>query len=871
MFNRSGYVNSRPGGIAVLQVVETGEVELRRGRGTALVDKLRRGTGLAQEGEARGKEAAAPRFVALRRTELRGEIVGPLASLTVLHTYGYNREACDQVLEALYRFPLPGDAAVTGVRVRFGEVEISTRLKPREKAEADYERALKEGRQAALLTRESPSVFTLRVAGIRPDEDVVVETDYVQLARPQARQVGWQLRVPLTTAPRYVREDELTGRHAQGQPLAVLRDPGHRFALDLQLRGADEAASLTHALDVTPDGASDEGCNDLRVRLKEGEVLPDRDFVLTWAPSQRGGSDRPTLQLHSHQEGDQRYVLALVAPPRAHEPGTGAAREIVLLVDHSGSMSGAKWEAADWTVNSFLGTLTEHDRFALGLFHTTTKWFDSEPVRATGENLRAAAEYLDANRDSGGTNLGVALEQALQLQRSPAEADVARHVLIVTDAQVSDEARLFRLAEREAERQDARRISVICIDAAPNSFLVNELAERGGGAAHFVTSDPDEGDVTTALEGVLADWAEPVLVDGRLEVNRRDVKASGRRVEHTAEGSAVDLGDLPRGRAVWVVGRVPVDADDDLTFWLMAGNGTVATERVDTSDTPAELPALKALFGARRLLALEHLIHARYSPEELAAQLARLGYDADALGIGSGSVYAENALKAAQDALTPLLIEESLRYGIACAETGFVAVREEAGARVKGTAFVANALPAGWSDGFLSPAAAHLQPAAAPGYPMDAELGLSMAAGAGVHKATRSVRVGEAAASGGREGTAVVFSGAPGLAGGEAVLFDSAREEKLADQAVLTEVKVGFDDGTPSSLDPDLELLIYVGDLAMPRAQMRLGDLIRVGGKRPLNLRRRAGQVVRVVLVDPNGAWASAAPSLMVELAWRGG
>src|SRR4051794_12160964 len=270
MFNRGAYWNSRPGGIGVLEVAD-------------------------------GEEPR--RFVPLRRTVVGGAVAGPLAALRVTHTYGYSRAECDQVLEALYRFPLPGDAAVTGVVVRFGEVEIRAELQEREQAEATYEEAKQQGHQAALATRESPDVFTLRVAGLQPDQEIAVETSYVQLARPEG--AGWSLRIPLTTAPRYVREDERGSRHAQGQPLAVLRDPGHRFVLDLVIREAGEVASPTHPLTISSDGDL------VRVRLRDGEVLPDRDCVLTW---RRQEASRPALHLllHDDRESGQIYFLALV-------------------------------------------------------------------------------------------------------------------------------------------------------------------------------------------------------------------------------------------------------------------------------------------------------------------------------------------------------------------------------------------------------------------------------------------------------------------------------------------------------------------------------------------------------------------------------
>src|SRR5205823_14421911 len=131
-----------------------------------------------------------------------------------------------------------------------------------------------------------------------------------------------------------------------------------------------------------------------------------------------------------------------------------------------------------------------------------------------------------------------------------------RHVRIIRDAEVTDAGRILRLADQEAKREDRRRISVLCIDAASNAFLARELAERGGGAARFLTSDPEQEDITTALDEVLADWAQPVLTGLQLEVNRGRAECAGRDVSQgdTEDTSRIDLGDLPTGRAVWVAG-----------------------------------------------------------------------------------------------------------------------------------------------------------------------------------------------------------------------------------------------------------------------------------------------------------------------------
>lgn len=864
MFNPKSFANSRPDGIGVLEIVDDNE-----------------------------RRSDQPRlFVPLKRTELSGEVTGPLAALRLTQTYGFTSEQCEKTLEAVYRFPLPGDAAVTNVRVRFGEVEINAELKERESAETEYQQARREGRQAALATRESPDVFTLQVAGIQPDQEITVETSYVQLAR--AESAGWSLRIPLTTSPRYVRSDELTSRHAQGQPLALLRDPSHRFALDLTLRGASAVESNTHSLNATEDG------DGVRVTLRDGEVIPDRDCVIHWRPQQT--EQKPAFQawLQDDPDSTQIYFLAMVAPPSSRA-GNRALREAILLVDHSGSMSGAKWAAADWAVKSFLYGMAERDQFALGVFHSTTRWFDHKLRQADGKTIEEAVRFLETSRDSGGTELGVALEQALALERTKDER--ARHALVITDAEVSDAGRILRLASEESQAPDRRRISVLCIDAAPNSHLAMELAERGGGVAKFLTSDPAEEDITTALDEVLADWAEPLLPNLRLEINRVVAQAAGREVKSASEAgwSAIDLGDLPAGRAVWVVGRVPRGKQADLSFRIKASNDrTIAESRVELPRLAGDTAAIKSLFGARRVLGLEYLINSSYSGQDLREQLSRLGYDPnEALAspaAGKPKVYAESTREDASRALRDLLVREALDYGLASSETAFVATRTEAGKVVEGSVAVANALPTGWSDRFLgsyggspmvaaciaSPASLkmdavmyesaamdYLEDTGAPAvFAMQADAASSWDSSS--QFPTADYLVEDTAAPRGDK-QSVMFSGVPSFTGAEALLFDSGRDQAaLPDWGTISRLRLSFSDGAPSleSLDASLSLLIFVDDLSVPRARARLVDIARQGGARPLNLARQSGQALRIVLADPAGVWSVNAPRIEVSLDW---
>ena len=395
--------------------------------------------------------------------------------------------------------------------------------------------------------------------------------------------------------------------------------------------------------------------------------------------------------------------------------------------------------------------------------------------------------------------------------------------------------------------------------------------------SRFLTSEPGEDDIATALDEVLADWSEPVLSGLRLEANRSHVEAAGRRTSSFNESgwSAVDLGDLPAGRPVWCAGRTSRDVSGELIFRLMTAKGhELATCKAKTSQVDEMQPAVKALFGVRRIRGLEDLIHSGYAGEELAEELRFLGYDSEKVlsqESGRSKVYAENVRQELYEALRGLLVAESLDYGLASAETAFVAVRTEPGKPVERTEIVGNALPSGWSDAMLS-GAMFMAPFVTPTRrfnracrgPVDAIGAINTS----FNVAIPSVEYDSPPA---QQNSIVLFSGVPKFDGGQAILFDSsstAAAGQLPANGTISLVEIRFPTGTPDSktLDPGLCLLVYVDDLSLPRARVRLADVIRQGGKRPLNILRQSGQVVQFVLVDPAGAWRNAPPQLSVVI-----
>jgi Ca-activated chloride channel family protein len=826
------------------------------------------------------------RFVPLQRSELRGRITGPLADLVLEQRFQFSAEQSQAVVEALYRFPLPGDAAIRTVTVRFGDVEIRANLKPRAEAEAEYAAAKEAGKQAVLATRGGPNVFALRVAGLIPDQPITVETAFVQLARPAG--VGWSLRVPVTLAPRYVREDEAAGRTSgrpgEALPLGLMRDPGHRFALALTVEGATAIASPTYKLAQEP--ASDGAGESMVVRLAAGEVLPDRDLVLTWTPPQQ--AEHPVIQVFAHEDPqtERIYFLAQVAPPRldaadSHvEHSSVKEKEITLVVDHSGSMSGPKWEAADWATERLLRSLQPQDTFALAVFHNMTFWLDRQLHPATPEQVERAVAWFKARRDSGGTELGVALEQALAIPKrsgSDETGSVARSVLVVTDGQVTDHARLMQLADREFATPDRRRISVLCIDSAPNDYLANQLAERGGGIARFLTSSPGEEDITTALDEILADWAAPALVGLQLTVNRAEVHGVGRRtLSSSGDGrAALDLGDLPAGRVVWVAGSVPHE-DNLLELRLELGDGVAIA---GAQATVGDYPAVAALAGAWRIAELEYLAQARaLEPDEVARRLHDLGYGQARLQPAireQPTLYPENRSSQWQAAIERLLVEESLAFGLVSSATAFVAVRQEAGQPVTEVVEVANALPVSWSETFLSAA---FMPPPTPGGGVVRSLkasllprGLAAQSFASSMLPAQGLPMpAEVARQAPVTGSVTLYAGPVAEVGVRAVLLESAPGDATIPTGVALKglaLTTDADGAQALGQARDLVLSVFVGDLVVPRAVVRLRDLL-AAGRRPLNVLRQAGEAVQIVLDDQSGAGEPARGRFELRLIW---
>jgi len=415
-------------------------------------------------------------------------------------------------LEAIYIFPLPSDAAVTDMHMRIGDRVIRSVVQEKEEARKTYEQARQQGKKAALLTSARPNVFTTSVANFLPGETVEITFTYTQAAA--LRRGVYALTFPMVVGHRYFPVEQPAQEN--GDPQADARDPGkvnppvlhpaldpgHRLSIEAEIYGlpVSEIVSATHRIRVGPVENSDGG---VRVTLADEATVPNADFNLEIRLEK---TSVPALTfLRSGPEAPMHGLLT-VFPPLELPPDswTPPARDVVFLIDTSGSMGGESIGQAKAGLKRCLKRLRGVDRFTIVRFADDYSSFAPDLRPATPERIRAADGYVDTLEATGGTEMQKALRHVLDLLQGSPNLPM---ILFLTDGCVGNEARLLRLL---AERLDRGRLFTFGIGSAPNEYLVRKMAAAGRGQCRFLRSHESIG-------AVMADFFEtietPVLTD----------------------------------------------------------------------------------------------------------------------------------------------------------------------------------------------------------------------------------------------------------------------------------------------------------------------------------------------------------------------
>jgi Ca-activated chloride channel family protein len=416
-------------------------------------------------------------------------VTGPYAELELEQTF---RNDTDRFLEAVYTFPLDGEAAVDAMEMEIGRRRVVAVVQPKAEARATYEQAKAEGRAAALTEQQRPNVFAQSVAQIPPGEEVVVRLHVVQ---PLDRLDGtWSLTLPLVVGPRFTEAssvDEVLQAMAVTPPVAR-DDLGIRVDVDVALQAGLPMAWLE--VPTHPEATVDPGSGPAAVQLRN--VRPDRDLTVQWA------LDVPGPQAMAiAQEG---HLVVSLEPPEAPPRDEVVPRELLLVIDTSCSQHGPPMEMTKVAVHRLLDGLDSRDNVQVLAFDDRSRAHTPAPMPATADHVQAMRDFVDGMQAHGGTDIRSSVQLALS---RPEDPERARYLVYFTDGLIGADRQVLATLD---DLVGTARVSTFGLGASTNLWLLEEMARSGGGRASFVGLDQSPEDAVDAFVDTLD---RPVLAD----------------------------------------------------------------------------------------------------------------------------------------------------------------------------------------------------------------------------------------------------------------------------------------------------------------------------------------------------------------------
>jgi Ca-activated chloride channel family protein len=563
----------------------------------------------------------------LKHTDVKAEVSGFLTRVTLTQEFQNQQE---EKIEAVYLFPLSQRSAVDQLTMDVGGRVIRGEIKRREEAQKLFEQARTEGRVAALLDQERPNLFTQSVTNIMPGATVKVTISYVETL-PYEDGV-YEFTFPMVAGERYIPgetkpdDGQDNGEHARAGTDQVpdaarinpprapkgLR-PGHDVSLEITIDTGvplEQITSELHDVEVDRDGN-----HQAVVRLKDKDAIPDRDFTLRFGVGGQQIAD--AVLAHGDERGG--YFTLMLQPPNRVDAKDVTPKELVFVVDTSGSMYGLPIETAKRVMRLALDGLYERDTFNVITFAGETDILFDKPVPATKENVRKARRWLEGKKDGGGTEMMKAIRAAL------AGTDAQDHIRIVcflTDGAVGNEMEIIGAVQRHPNA----RVFSFGIGNSVNRFLLDKIAEEGRGEAEYVFLSREDGkDAETAAAAAKRFYERvrsPLLTDISVDWN-------GLPIEDVYPKR---LPDLFSARPLFITGRYTGSASGMIKLrGKVAGADYIREIHVDLPEAEERHDSLASLWARTRI---DDLMARDYGglqsgkvKNEVKEEITRLGLD----------------------------------------------------------------------------------------------------------------------------------------------------------------------------------------------------------------------------------------------------
>jgi Ca-activated chloride channel family protein len=434
----------------------------------------------------------------LKHTDVKAEISGFVARVQVTQEFV---NPTNEKIEAVYKFPLPPESAVDSMTMLVGDRKIIGKIKRREEARQIYEDARSRGQLASLLDQERPNIFTQSVANIAPGQAVKIVIAYVEPLKYE--DASYQFTFPMVVGPRYIPKGLPDADRVVPKRTPEGTRAGHDLSMQVSLDAGMPLSALespTHVVDIARPGQTR-----AVVKLKDQATIPNKDFILRYAVASPKIQD--AVLTHADQRGG--YFMLVLQPPDRIAPAEITPKEIVFVLDTSGSMMGFPIEKAKEAMKLAMDGLNPRDTFNLITFSGDEHILYPTPVPATPANIREAQKFLMSREGRGGTEMLKAIKAALD------PSDDQSHIRVtcfMTDGEVGNDFEIIH----EVQRHPNARVFAFGIGSSVNHFLLDNIARYGRGEVEYVGLNDDgsaaarrfhERVRTPVLTDVSIDWS----------------------------------------------------------------------------------------------------------------------------------------------------------------------------------------------------------------------------------------------------------------------------------------------------------------------------------------------------------------------------
>ncbi len=420
----------------------------------------------------------------------------------------------DQRLEGFYMFPVPKGAHIDKFSMEIGGKSVDAELLPADKARGIYEDIVRKMRDPALLEYAGRDLFKVRVFPIEPRSRKPIKISYTELLRSDAGTVTYLY--PLST-------EKFSAR------------PIKNLSMKIELKSAEPLASIyspSHKVEIKRDGP-----NRAVIGYESKDEKPDTDFQLVYSSDTRDVG----LRLITYKpDGDDGYFLLLAAPTLSAETKP-APKDVVFVVDTSGSMAGAKLQQAQKALRFCVENLNADDRFEIVRFSTEAEPLFHQLVLADADHRKRANGFIDEFKPIGGTAIADALQSALKVR--PDKSDRPFVVIFLTDGLPTVGTRNPEEIVANIKKASGVRIFSFGIGSDVNTQLLDQIAEGTRAFSQYVLANED---LELKVSNFYTRIKEPALTNLKLDLS------GGVR---TTKMYPADLPDLFKGDQLVVAGR----------------------------------------------------------------------------------------------------------------------------------------------------------------------------------------------------------------------------------------------------------------------------------------------------------------------------